>query len=192
MELQGWSYIALLGAVIIVFSFMLPRQTKAIAARQSTRDELEQMELSLGQFMENMEQQHDELVQVVSTSMNQLKEDNRQKGDVITQLEKKCAMLEEQMATLSHAYVALETKLQFVGQAPEKSYQSASAGPESATEESSKRTNPNSIHARYADIFELYNAGKSIEFIAKKLGKTKGEVQLIMQLAKQEEKIQHG
>ncbi|HZG58321.1 hypothetical protein [Paenibacillus sp.] len=45
----------------------------------------------------------------------------------------------------------------------------------------------NTVKARYKDVFDLYDGGKSIEFIAKKLGKNKGEVQLIIGLAKQEE-----
>ncbi|WP_042160514.1 DUF6115 domain-containing protein [Paenibacillus gorillae] len=46
---------------------------------------------------------------------------------------------------------------------------------------------PTTIQSRYAELLELYSQGKSIELIAKKLGMNKGEVQLILQLAKQEE-----
>ena len=49
----------------------------------------------------------------------------------------------------------------------------------------------NTIKARYKELFDLYDSGKSIEYIAKKLGRNKGEVQLILGLAKQEEP-QHG
>ncbi|MCI3918996.1 hypothetical protein MO973_01975 [Paenibacillus sp. TRM 82003] len=43
------------------------------------------------------------------------------------------------------------------------------------------------VKERYREVFEMYEGGKSIEYIAKKLGKNKGEIQLIIGLAKQEE-----
>jgi DNA-binding NarL/FixJ family response regulator len=45
------------------------------------------------------------------------------------------------------------------------------------------------IRDRYSVIFEMYDQGKSTDHIAKKLDMTKGEVNLIVQLAKQEEQI---
>jgi len=191
---ESWQYIALLGAVIVVFAFILPKQSKQSSINKSSKDELEKMEFALGQFMENMEQQHDELVNVLTSNINQLKDDNRQKSEQLSALEKKYAVLEEQISTLSHAYVALETKYQFVTQSANSASQLASEQINVDTTEQveSHEPDPNSIHMRYSELFELYDAGKSIEFIAKKLGKNKGEVQLIIQLAKQEEKIQRG
>ncbi|WP_274651518.1 hypothetical protein [Paenibacillus humicola] len=43
------------------------------------------------------------------------------------------------------------------------------------------------IRERYAELFGLYDAGKSVEAVAKKLGMPKGEVHLIVQLSKREE-----
>lgn len=48
-----------------------------------------------------------------------------------------------------------------------------------------------SVKSKNKELFELYENGKSIEYIAKKMGKNKGEVQLIISLARQEEP-QHG
>jgi hypothetical protein len=42
------------------------------------------------------------------------------------------------------------------------------------------------IRDRYANVFQLYDQGKSTDYIAKKLDMNKGEVMLIIQLAKQE------
>lgn len=44
------------------------------------------------------------------------------------------------------------------------------------------------IRDRYDELFRLHDEGKSVEAIAKKLGMNKGEVNLILQLAKQEER----
>jgi len=47
----------------------------------------------------------------------------------------------------------------------------------------------NSIKTRYPKLFELDEQGKSIDSIAKLTGLQRGEVQLILQLAKQEESM---
>jgi hypothetical protein len=46
---------------------------------------------------------------------------------------------------------------------------------------------PAGIRGRYRELFALYDAGKSVDYIAKKSGMNKGEVMLILQLAKREE-----
>ncbi|GIP36840.1 hypothetical protein J31TS4_01200 [Paenibacillus sp. J31TS4] len=43
------------------------------------------------------------------------------------------------------------------------------------------------IRSRYPDLFQLYDGGKSVEQIARKTGMNKGEIALILQLAKREE-----
>lgn len=58
-------------------------------------------------------------------------------------------------------------------------------------EEPAEEAEASSIRNRYADLFEMYQAGKSIDAIAKKLGRNKGEIQLILQLSKQEEAARH-
>ena len=45
---------------------------------------------------------------------------------------------------------------------------------------------PNSIRGRYAELLELHESGRSVEQICKTLGMNKGEVQLILQLARRE------
>nr|WP_285860131.1 MULTISPECIES: hypothetical protein [Paenibacillus] len=46
---------------------------------------------------------------------------------------------------------------------------------------------PELVRDRYPQLFELYSSGKSIDSITKTLGIPRGEVQLILQLAKREE-----
>ena len=45
---------------------------------------------------------------------------------------------------------------------------------------------PTSIRSRYAELLDLHERGRSVEQIAKTLGLNKGEVQLILQLARRE------
>ena len=45
-----------------------------------------------------------------------------------------------------------------------------------------------SMKSRYSELFTLHDQGKSVEAIAKKLSMNKGEVSLILQLSRQEER----
>ena len=58
-----------------------------------------------------------------------------------------------------------------------------------ATSEAEPAPPVHSIKSRYAELFDLYEQGKSIDMIAKTTGLQRGEVQLIIQLAKQEESV---
>lgn len=61
----------------------------------------------------------------------------------------------------------------------------AAAGAQVQPAETSRYAPP-SIRERYASLLAMHNKGKSIEQIAKSAGMNKGEVQLILQLAKRE------
>lgn len=51
---------------------------------------------------------------------------------------------------------------------------------------------PGSISERYRSVLDLHRSGKSVEYIAKKTGMNKGEVQLVLTLAKREEALREG
>ncbi|WP_027090843.1 DUF6115 domain-containing protein [Cohnella thermotolerans] len=59
------------------------------------------------------------------------------------------------------------------------------AGPAARSEEALAAAD--TIGSRYAELLDLHRRGRSIEQIAKTLGMNKGEVQLILQLARREE-----
>lgn len=196
--MEAWQYIALLGAVIAVTAVILPKGKPLKTDSVHSGDSIEHMELAFEQFMENMEKDHQELVKMLTASLQTLREENRIKSEKMISMEKKVVEFEEQLSSLSHAHTATVTKLDILQKQSYRStaevganslYQSELLQDEKKTLETIK--NENSIQYRYAQIFEMYEAGKSIEAIAKKLGKNKGEVQLILQLAKQEEHIKH-
>ncbi|WP_028611009.1 DUF6115 domain-containing protein [Paenibacillus harenae] len=179
-------YILLLGAVVIVGALAMPRkkQNAAIPAHS-----VQNMETALEQFMENMEKDNEELVQLVAKAQHDAKQDANLMEKRIALLERKCdqladhlqqspaspAMLPRQAVQPNQQAEALSPALK-----PREGEQPAAAANEAPLQ-------TNSIHARYSELFHLYDQGKSIEAISKKLGMNKGEVQLILQLAKQED-----
>ncbi|TCM98870.1 hypothetical protein EV294_102155 [Paenibacillus sp. BK033] len=180
--MSNWTYIVLLGAVVAVASLFLPRKQQEREAKD-TRN----MEIALEQFMENTELDHQELVKLVSA----LREEGKQHADAnkqrMTELENKSMLLEQQLAFLQQQ--RQNDLLQAAQTMPVSGMAKAAPAADQPTIVDQEPEQPVSgIQLRYPDLFDFYRQGKSIEAIAKKLNMNKGEVQLILQLAKQEEK----
>ncbi|GGG80588.1 DUF6115 domain-containing protein [Paenibacillus radicis (ex Gao et al. 2016)] len=189
--MDTWTYVVLVGAVVLVLALLIPKakQEQANAGIATSN-----MEIALEQFMENTELDHKELVQLVTQFREQSHAQAEAKEQRIAELERRLALLEKQAG---EAAAQTQARLQ------EGSYQAAEASVVQAVADAPAAQSkpqvqepdpipaaapaPTTIQARYAELLELYNQGKSIELIAKKLGMNKGEVQLILQLAKQEE-----
>ncbi|CAM4276388.1 vacuolar-type H+-ATPase subunit I/STV1 [Paenibacillus endophyticus] len=185
-------YIILLGAVVIVGGLVMPRKKQEVVTRPKS---MENMENALEQFMENMEKDNEELVLLVKNAQEESKSDAVRKEQRIAQLEARCEQLTEQLqdtltkvsksGSLSAIEYAQHTSSDSnQTQFPVPSQQEAMHILDAQVE---AETDKQSIQSRYKDLFSLYEQGKSIEIISKKLGMNKGEVQLIIQLSKQEE-----
>jgi ABC-type transporter Mla subunit MlaD len=167
-------YIVLLGAVVIAYAIIMPRKKQHAALPAQT---VQNMETALEQFMENMEKDNQELVQLVAKAQQETKSDADRNEQRIIALERKCDRLTEQLE------LALSSSASPVAQ-PVQNIQAVEM---EAVKLSNEAKQLNKIQVRYSELFQLYGQGKSIEVISKKLGMNKGEVQLIIQLAKQEE-----
>jgi len=66
------------------------------------------------------------------------------------------------------------------------SAQDASRSVPTADEEASASDKPASIRERYGELVAMYERGRSVEQVARAMNMNKGEVQLILQLAKRE------
>ncbi|MDQ0113104.1 DUF6115 domain-containing protein [Paenibacillus harenae] len=197
-----WQYIVLLGAVVIVLAFMLPRQKRQ--AEQPSQS-IQNMETALEQFMENMEKDNQELVSLVAKSQQEAKQDAERKDLRIAELERKSSALEQQLLLATRQAASIGAQgIVMTSQTMQDHHVPSSEGVHPASPQVPVMASPSaivvdepqderasqanrSIQARYAELFQLYEQGKSIEAISKKLGMNKGEVQLIMQLAKQED-----
>ncbi|SFD68852.1 hypothetical protein SAMN05216378_1006 [Paenibacillus catalpae] len=180
--MSNWTYIVLLGAVVAVASLFLPKKQQA----QESKD-TRNMEIALEQFMENTELDHQELVKLVTVLREDAKQQAEQSRLRLSEVENKCSSLEQQLTFLQQQrqndkLLAAQTMTGSV------QAQATASMEKPAVDEPASQPIASGIQMRYSDLFELYKQGKSIEAIAKKLHMNKGEVQLILQLAKQEEK----
>ncbi|QHW30040.1 hypothetical protein GZH47_03780 [Paenibacillus rhizovicinus] len=200
--MEPWQTIMLVGGIVVVSAVVLPR--RAVKGSPSNENQtVRNMETALEQFMENMEADNQEIASLVSKSSEDLQAQTMKRDERVKQLELRIGDMEQKLAELSSkaAHVSSEAvmanppvSLTGMAPSPQTMERSAAALEEAAetaeTTEASVPLTP-SIRSRYAELFDMYQAGKSIDMIAKKLGRNKGEVQLILQLSKQEEAVRH-
>jgi DNA-binding NarL/FixJ family response regulator len=178
--LDAWIVIVLLGVVILLYAFLLP---KTSPRKLVDEDVLDTVEDTLQQFVEEMEQENREFARMVGEMKREHERKTAALLDRIEFLERKTAMLTEQ---LSAEQIAGSTESKEASQPQPQPLPLPAPKPDEESAVAS-RSEASTVKSRYKEVFELYDSGKSIEYIAKKLGTNKGEVQLIIQLAKREE-----
>lgn len=190
--MEPWQYVVLLGAVAAVAAVVLPGKKDSGAGRPEQT--MRNMETALEQFMENMEADNREMVELLAKAKNEAREMALKREERIVELEKRCAELEQSLLIRlsEHAQPAAPVAAVRTVDSP-----SQPGGPDPDSEgivnikEPAQAQHPLTIRRRFPQLFELYDAGKSVEAVARKLGMNKGEVQLILQLSKQEEATGH-
>ncbi|SEN33078.1 DUF6115 domain-containing protein [Paenibacillus sp. OV219] len=192
--MEPWQTIMLVGGVAVVCAAVLPR--KANGNKQSDQSQtVRNMETALEQFMENLEADNKEMMQLVTKSSQDTQHQAAKRDERIGQLEKRCAELEqlisEQAKQLEAAIAQARDQASWAAAQLAHAKVESSAAEEVAIVQQEPIVQTPSIRERYADLFELHQHGKSIDAIAKNLGLNKGEVQLILQLSKQEEAARH-
>ena len=183
MQLAPWGYIVLLGAFVLVLSLTLPRKKTIPEKANQTQN----MEIALEQFMENMESDNRELVELVKQNRIENTQQLQQREQRISDLEQRCADLETKLDQAAQFMVQQASSPVLPSQSVQGEALVEDRNTASFVEEPSVVELRPTIRSRYAELFDMYDQGKSIESVARKLGMNKGEVQLIIQLAKQEE-----
>jgi DNA-binding NarL/FixJ family response regulator len=135
---------------------------------------VKEIEDTMEHFAYEIEEENNQLLQTVA----QIKTDHEQQMNRIIA---KVDQLEKQNYDLSS-----ELKSLVLNKFHEQNKQLSHVHMAEATPEKIN-VSPMQMKERYAELFLLHEQGKAIEYIAKKLNLNKGEVQLIIQLAKQEE-----
>ncbi|WP_223066799.1 hypothetical protein [Paenibacillus caui] len=187
MSWSPWVYIVLLGIAAILYAWIMPERKQPGRAGNGTIDEVE---MTLEQYMAEMERDNQEIVNLVG----QMKQETVSKQ--LSQQEQ-IGELRQRLLDYERRTVLLEERLQQLENTDFKT--AGSLGPETLPVPSQQvpvdviEEEPaplaSRVRDRYPELFSLYDEGKSIDIVAKSVGIARGEVQLILQLAKREESL---
>jgi predicted RNase H-like nuclease (RuvC/YqgF family) len=158
---EAWQIVALSGVVIIV----LAKWMRFGASRPPEKEWIKAMDEAFDHFAAEMEAENKQVIEHVSSLKNKYEQEMQALSRKMAALEERCAALNKELLQLRQAPLApADGALPAQAQAPGAD-----------------------IRGRFPEVFSLYDAGKSIEYIAKKTGMNKGEIQLIVTLASKEE-----
>lgn len=192
-----WMIVAMLGVVIVLYASMLPRPNRPKPVQEELLDSMGDM---LQHVVDEIEDENKQLLRLVGDMKREHESGTRALMLRIEQLERQSAA--HRAADPGYppaarpAFASTPVSASAVSAAPVDDG-SAAARTEADVSESvaAPAVRPAgarvaaSVKSRFKELFDLHESGKSIDYIAKKLGKNRGEVQLIIGLAKQEEPV---
>ncbi|WP_149095835.1 DUF6115 domain-containing protein [Paenibacillus terrae] len=203
---QPWIYIVLLGAAAVVYAWLLPKRQ---AGRGTEEVVVQKVEATLEQYMADIENDNDELIELVSgikqehaVKQASLQEQVAELRNRIVELERQAALASVSTQSVSgsevlhtgtpHQVVAAygqfrNTQSAIPMQAEQSDASIVAVEEQAPLQEAEPEAQQESIRERYQELFSLYEQGKSVDYIAKQSGIQRGEVQLILQLAERED-----
>jgi len=169
-----WIYIALVGLLLLVYARLLPKSGSTAGGAPLKRE----VEETIEQFAEDIEADNRKLVELISRMRKEHEEQ-------LLRLKKRIEILERRIDDIKSATPASRPVLQTETFSDKQCLQD-----QDRDRIDEKETVPAmNIKERYEELFRLHELGKPVDYIAKKLGMNKGEVVLIIQLSKQEERL---
>lgn len=192
-----WLSIVLLGAAITGYAWMMPKPSSKDKGSEFSS------ESAYEQLLEDLEAENRELVDAVAKFKREQDETVDKLGRRIVDMEHQMKLWTLQAANAAAAVnahpassiavaesaSAMETLKEAQPITAEPSHGQTPILPDPAKEPEPEPivVPPTSIRGRYPELLALHDKGRSVEQIAKALGLNKGEVQLILQLARREE-----
>lgn len=189
--MSPWIIIVILGACAIAYAFIMPKKNKV---QEPGHHLVQEMESTLEHYMAEIENDNDALIQRVAEMKGEATAADQRMQSQLQELQRRLDQLEESKTTQTdapsninpvHSTSGLQAQA-LVDSVRADLAQQASETVQQATEQELKPAR-DSIKDRYAELFNLYAEGKSVDAIAKQTGIQRGEVQLILQLAEREE-----
>jgi DNA-binding NarL/FixJ family response regulator len=184
IAVDAWLYIVLLGAAIWGYAWLLP---KTAVSSSAPADLMKEIEEAMDHFSAEMEEENKQVMNVVTSMKTDHAAQVRTLMDRILYLESHSRGLTEKVSELAVA-MPVSNYPPMIQQNPIPAVPVPSGSESAIVTEEPVQTPGLQIRKRYSELFQLVEQGKSIDYIAKKLGMNKGEVMLIMQLSKQEER----
>ncbi len=181
---EPYIYVVLIGLCILVFSFLFAKPKKQ--ASPESPQIMQEVEETMEGFMAELEEDNKKLLDTIA----HMKESHNQSLHKMTERMERLEQ-EFQQERQDWKRLVLMTA-ENAGQAPARSAVPPQAQPipqpEPALPVPEESPKPAAgIRGRYEEVLCLHDDGKSVDYIARKCGLNKGEVNLIIQLALQEE-----
>lgn len=191
MVMHPLLYVILLGLVLIVYARFIPKeQTTPAAAKANVVQEIEN---TIEHFAAEMDEQNQAMLDLFSKTKQDYEVELAKLSGRLETLERQKHELSQELTTL-HVTQQIAQSSSTLPEASIKSFQidSVTQTPEVPIVPEFVQEEPIytglSMKSRYSELFALHDQGKSVEAIAKKLNMNKGEVSLILQLSRQEER----
>lgn len=187
--MDPWVTVALFGIAIFGFAWLTPARRQEDRARGGT-------DPAYDQLLEELETENRELLDAVTKF-------KQEQDETVKKLVKQIQVLERQMNEMSAGLQAgsaaeaaaaaepagtpAEPPARPSIERPSEPPAAEAAPVQAAAPQAVAAAAPIPIRERYAELLAQHRNGRSIEQIAKSAGMNKGEVQLILQLARREE-----
>lgn len=191
MVMHPLLYVILLGLVLIVYARFIPKdQTTPASAKANVVQEIEN---TIEHFAAEMDEQNQAMLDLFSKTKQDYEVELAKLSGRLETLERQKHELSQELTTLHVTQQIAQTSSTL----PEDSIKPVQIEPVKQTPEvpivpEAVMKEPIytglSMKSRYSELFALHDQGKSVEAIAKKLNMNKGEVSLILQLSRQEER----
>jgi hypothetical protein len=184
-----WLSIVLLGAAITGYAWMLPKTNVRGKETEFVS------EAAYDRLLEDLETENRELVDAVAKFKKEQDETVDKLGRRIVDMEHQMKKWQEQSPPSAMPIDSKPPNLP-TNTFPSNEIVMPTPSTEPAREEplnpitpevDTIELPPTTIRGRYPELLELHDKGRSVEQIAKAMGLNKGEVQLILQLARREE-----
>lgn len=172
--MEPWFIIAMIGFVIIIYAGIFGKKDSNALKNQLIAD----MEDTFEHFSMEIDEENQRIVEHIMGIKQQYETHNAKLLSRIEYLEKHFINNTMNYNSSLEKAVSLSSTNEQV-QAPSTTEQKSEIQPQLSFEQD--------IKERYQDVFHLHDQGKSIDYISRKLDINKGEVQLIVQLARQED-----
>ncbi|MVO99130.1 hypothetical protein [Paenibacillus lutrae] len=205
-----WMMIALLGLVIVVFAGLIPRSRSKNGEAGGSKELVREMEETMDSFASDLEEQNNALIELFKNTKQEhqievaklharlevLEQQRREPAAPVPAADQLAASQASasrgQSAVFTSAGIKMPVDARHEDPKPHSLDSPGAVEPiwstAAASEEAVANVDPvASVRLRYAELLEMYSKGRSTEQIAKQFGMNKGEVMLILQLARQED-----
>ncbi|WP_281887586.1 hypothetical protein [Paenibacillus sp. YYML68] len=193
---QPWVYVVLFGLCVIVYAMLLPK--RASKSEDGSETMAKEMESAMDHFAIELEEQNKAIIQLFSETKKEYDTHTAKLAARLETLEKHNQQLQQDLSRVGFVAEQLQKQPIYAPQTAAHAGTVATAS-EAALEstntpEQDQQDQPGNaplmdMRQRYAELFALHDEGKSMDVIAKKLSMNKGEVSLILQLAKQGDSV---